>query len=92
MPQEVFMFRNKPVVRSGDTIYYGDPADKYIVFMTILGSKKILGNDVPDSVRIQLIEIEQGDNNRRKIVKVAQKEGLYRAIDIAETWLKRALR
>lgn len=85
-------FRSKPLVRSGDTFYYGDPNDKYIVYMTVKTKKKVGDLELPDKVDICLMDTDPNVSKRRKVVKTTQKEGLYRSIDIAEAWLKRYLR
>ena len=46
----ILMYKNKPLVRSGDTIYYGDMTDKYVVCMQVESSKKVGDLDVADKV------------------------------------------
>ena len=31
-------YKEKPLVRMGNTLYYGDMRDKYVVMLTIMGS------------------------------------------------------
>ncbi len=93
MPQEKgLIYKNKPLVRNGDKIYYGDPADKYIVCMTIRSTKQEGELELPETVQIQVISTDPNVSKRKRIVKTAEKEGLFRSIDIAEAWLKRYLR
>ena len=93
MPQtKGLVYKNKPLVRSGDKIYYGDPADKYIVCMTVETTTPHEDLRLPDTVQIQLISTDPTVSKRKRIVKTVTKTGLFRSIDIAEAWLKRQLR
>ncbi len=88
---EFLMFRDKPMVRSGNTIYYGDVRDPFIVMFSITSTKKIGDEEVADKVVVQLLSTDQSLSLRERIVKKSEKKGLYTAIDIGEIWLKRAL-
>ena len=78
-------YKGKPLVRCGDTIYYGSMADKYVIKMDV-GEL-----DVADKVTVQLMYTDPEIRSRKQIVKTSEKEGLYLALDIAEAWLTRAL-
>lgn len=93
MPQEKgLIYKNKPLVRNGDKIYYGDPADKYIVCMTVLSKQPSADLELPEKIQIQVISTDPNVSKRKRIVKTAEKDGLFRSLDIAEAWLKRYLR
>lgn len=87
-----FIYKNKPLVRSGDKIFYGDPADKYIICMTVETDKNVNGLNIPEKLQIQLISTDPSMSKRKRIVRTTSKEGFYRSLDIAEAWLKRYLR
>ena len=92
MAQKEFMtYKGKPMVRCGDTIYYGDTADKYIVMLQILDTKKVKDLDVATKVSVQLQLTDPSIKSRDRIVKKSEKDSLYTAIDIAVVWLERAL-
>ena len=38
---EYTMYRGRPLVRSGRTIYYGDPGQDYVVLMTLHSAKEL---------------------------------------------------
>lgn len=83
------IYKNKPLVRSGNTLYYGDVSDKYVVCIQIESTKKVGDIDIADKVSIQLISTDPDVSRRKRIVKSAKKDGLFAAVDIAEAWLKR---
>lgn len=85
------MYRNHPLVRCGDVIYYGSMKDKFVVRMEIKSKKKVLDMDVADRVTIQLMYTDMNIRSRKQIVKSSEKKGLYLAMDIADAWLERAL-
>ena len=84
-------YRGKPLVRCGDVIYYGSMKDRYVVRLEIKNKKKIKDMDVADRVTIKLMRTDQTVRNRKQIVKASEKDGLYRAMDLADVWLNRAL-
>ena len=86
-----FTYTNRPLVRCGDTLYYGNMADPYVIKMEIKSKKKHLDLDVADKVTVQLMSTDPNISTRKKIVKTSEKNGLYLALDIADAWLERAL-
>lgn len=84
-------YKGKPLVRSGNIIYYGSMNDKYIIKMEIKSTKKIGENEVTEKVIIQLMYTDADVGSRKQIIKTSEKNGLYLAMDIASAWLERAL-
>ena len=84
-------YKGKPLVRSGDTIYYGSMKDKYVIKMDIKSKKKVGDLEVADKVTVQLMYTDPEIRTRKQIVKTSEKNGLYLALDIAEPWQTRAL-
>ncbi len=89
---EFLTYKGKPMVRKGDTIYYGDTAEKYILMLKILTTKDMGGTKIADKVSVQLILSDPDANAKDKVVKSSEKNGLYNAIDIGVIWLERALK
>ena len=87
--QNIFTYKGKPMVRRGDTIYYGDLSEKYIIIFTIKSKKKVGDLDVADSVGIDLCM--NNGFGKEKVIKKATRESLFEAIDIAEFWLDDAI-
>lgn len=84
-------YKGKPLVRSGNTLYYGDPGDKYVIMMQITATKPVGDLEVASKVSVQLLNTDPDVSARERIVKSSEKKGLYAAMDIAEVWLSRAL-
>ena len=86
------MYKGKPLVRNGNTIYYGFMDQSHVVMLTILSTKKEGELDVADKVRIQLIATDITLNPMEAMVKTSEKSGLFEALDLASIWLERALK
>lgn len=86
-----FEYKGKPLVRSGDTIYYGDMAEPYVVMLQIKSTKQVNGEEVADKVSVQLMSTDPNTPPMDIVKKHTEKEGIYEAIDIASIWLGRAL-
>lgn len=84
-------YKGKPLVRSGDTLYYGSMTDKYVVKLDIKSKKTVDGLEVADKVNVQLMYTDPEIRTRKQIVKTGEKDGLYLALDLAEAWLNKAL-
>ncbi len=87
-----FTYKGKPIVRSGDTIYYGSSEDKYIIMLKINSTKEVGGVAVADKVSVKLMLSDPEVSAKDRIVKSSEKSGLYNAMDIAVIWLERALK
>ena len=89
---EGLMYKGHPLRRIDNLIYYGSMADKYIIMMQILNTKKEQDLDVATKVSIQLQLTDANLKSRDRVVKKSEKDSLYAAIDIAAIWLDRALK
>ncbi len=88
---EGLMYRNHPLRRIDNLIYYGSMADKYIVMFQILDTKKEQDMDVATRVSVQLQLTDPDLKSRDRIVKKSEKDSLYAAMDVGAIWLERAL-
>ncbi len=86
---EHLMYKDKPLMRSGNKIYYGNPNDRYIILFTVTSSHKVEDMDVADKVTIELMT--NSGREKEKVYKKAVRPGLFEALDIAEFWLRDAL-
>ncbi len=82
------MYKNRPLVREGNTICYGDMSEKCILVLEIISYKKVDGHEVPDTILIQIID----SKDPTRIIKQGTKEGLYDAFSMGVVWLDVALR
>lgn len=89
---EFFTYKNKPLVRSGDVLYYGSMSDPFVVRLKIKSKKTVGDLEVADKVSIQLMNTSPDVSPRKQVVKSGEKTGLYNAMDFAEVWLRRALK
>ncbi len=85
------MYKCRPLVRMNDTIYYGDFKDEYVIMLDIKEYSKKGDTEIPSKVSIQLEKTDLTLKNKDRIVKKAEKNSLYEAIDISSVWLERAL-
>ena len=81
-------YLDKPLVREGNTICYGDMNEQCILVLEIMSYKDVGGKQLPKDVFIQVID----SKDPTKIVKQGKKEGLYDAFSIGLVWLDLALK
>ena len=85
------VYKNHPLRRVDNLIYYGSMADKYIVLLQILDTKKEQDMDVATRVSVQLQMTDPDLKSRDRVVKKSEKDILYAAMDVGCIWLERAL-
>lgn len=87
------LYKGKPLVRSGNTVYYGHPSGEFVAMLQILSSSP--GKDgapaVGNRVLVQLLSTDESLSPKDRIIKKAEKKGLYEALSIADIWLERSL-
>ena len=88
---EGLMYKGHPLRRAGNLIYYGTMAEKYIIMMQVLDTRKEQDLDLASKVSIQLQLTDPDLKSRDRVVKKSEKDSLYAAMDIATVWLNRAL-
>lgn len=88
---EGLVYKNHPLRRVDNFIYYGSMADKYIVLLQILDTAKEQDMDVAKRVSVQLQLTDPDLKSRDRVVRKSEKSSLYAAMDLGDVWLKRAL-
>ena len=89
--KQVLMYKGHPLMRKDNLVYYGSMADKYIVMLQILETKKVQDVDVATRVSVQLQLTDPAIKSRDRVVKKSEKDGFYTALDVGCVWLERAL-
>ena len=84
-------YKGHPLRRKDNLIYYGSMADKYIIMLQVLDSKKVQDLDVATKVSVQLQLTDPDLKSRDRVVKKTEKDSLYSAMDVGAIWLDRAL-
>ena len=85
-------YKGKPLVRSGNTIYYGDMNDPYVVCLNIKNSSELKDITLAGDVTIQLLSTDDTLSPKDRILKKSEKNGLFTALDLGATWLERQLK
>ena len=88
---EGLVYKNHPLRRVDNLIYYGSMADEYIIMLQILETKKEKDMDVASRVSVQLQLTAPDLKSRDRVVKKTEKDSLYAAIDVGSIWLERSL-
>lgn len=89
--EKMLVYKGKPLVRCGNTIYYGSMTDKYVTLLQILSTADYNGQQMASNVSVQLLTTNPEHGPKERIVKKTEKNGLYNALNIASIWLTRYL-
>ena len=73
---QFLMYKNRPLVRKGNTIYYGSLSDDFVLMLQILSTKEVDGNEMPDRVSVQLINTDPNVRPHDRIAHKTEKKGL----------------
>ena len=89
--EKMLSYKGRPLVRSGNELYYGSMGDAYVVYLQILTTKTVGGEETADRVHLTLLSTNTTLQPLERVVKQSDKNGLYNALDFASIWLERAL-
>ena len=89
--KKLLTYKNKPLVRQGNMLYYGNPDDKYVVSFALSNFTKTGEFEIAEKVVIQLQQNDEYLNPKNRPIKKAERDGLWSAIDIGAFWLEDAL-
>ena len=84
-------YKGYPLRRKGNLIYYGNMSDKYIIMLQIMDTVPLQDLSLSQRVSVQLQLTDPDIRSRDRVVKKADKEGFYVALDLGAVWLERAL-
>ena len=85
------MYKGFPLVRNGNTIYYGNMSDEMVANLNIQSSHDENGLQVADKIMVILMRTAQNIDPQDMVVKTSNRESLYDALDIANIWLTREM-
>ncbi len=93
MADKILMYKDRPLVRNGNIIYYGYMDQPVVAILQIKSTRELNGETVADDVAVQLFKTDPAITRMKdKIVKKADKKGLYSALEIGNIWLERELK
>ena len=81
-------YKGKLLSRKDNIIYYGNPEDDYIIMMNVTGAEEVNGVPVTNKVTVSL---QTNTGGKEREIKKVERDGIYKALDIAEFWLADAL-
>lgn len=84
--EKCLTYKGKPLIRRGDTIYYGDFNAPYIIEMQVTEKKQNGDLETASKVHFALKDTKTGAKLRE-----LDRDGVYRAMDVADFWLRDAL-
>lgn len=82
-------YKGKPLVRSGNVIFYGNLTDKNVVMMQILDESP--DGDIRKATRIS-VELQNNDPEAKpneRVIQKTEKKSMTDAMEIATIWLDR---
>ena len=81
-------YKGRPLVRCGKEIYYGSMSEPYVVYLQILTTKKQNDVDVADKIHIVLLSTDESKPLPERIVRQANKVGLFNALSFGDIMLR----
>lgn len=87
--KQTLTYKDRPLVRCGDEIYYGNMTDKFIILFKILSYKTVDDQQLPDKVQIQMLYTDPDIKGKGKIVRSSEKNSMTVALELATAWLDR---
>lgn len=89
MNEGYFTYKERPVVRSGKTIYYGSMAEPYVVMMNVTSETEDHDVMAATEIKCYLMKTDKNLNPMEAISKTAVRPTLYEALELAAAWLER---
>ena len=83
-------YKGRPLVRSGNVVFYGNLNDKYVVMMQILDSVKDGDPDKSTRVSVELQSNDPEAKPNERVIQKTERKSMADAMEIATIWLDRA--
>ncbi len=87
---KILTYKDKPVYRQGNVIYYGDLSKRLILVLEILETEEKNGVTVSKKVKFH-IQDNTGELGKGVNYRSGERDNLYKAFDIGAWWLQDAL-
>lgn len=85
---KTLLYKGKPLIRNGNTIYYGNTEDKMILKLRVLENRPVSETeDVATKVEVNLVSLENGE----KVIKKGEKTECSTLLTSAASGLKEPL-
>ena len=88
--QKELTYKDKPIYRKGNVIYYGDLSERLILVMEIVDSEEKNGIKITKKVKFH-IQDNTGELGKGVNYRSGERDNLYKAFDIGAWWLRDAL-
>lgn len=89
--EEILTYKGHMLRRKDNLLYYGTMAEKYIIMLQISSTEQVADLSIANKVTLRLELTDPKVKSSARVVKKADKENLYAALDVAAVWLDRAL-
>ena len=85
---DIMTYKDRPLVRDKNRIYYGEPSNESIAVLIILTNATVNGAEVPSRILVQLQSTDPALAMKpEKIIKEAERKNLADAMNLAALWL-----
>ncbi|MBR5090617.1 MAG: hypothetical protein IK093_14395 [Ruminiclostridium sp.] len=84
-------YKGFPLVRNGNTIYYGNMSDEMVANLNIQHTTNSDGLEIADRIQVILMRTAQDIDPQDMVVKTSNRDSLYEALDVANIWLTRGI-
>lgn len=85
-------YKDKPIVKCGKEIYYGDMSEPYVVRFNVLSTKKEGDDTIPEKVSVELLKSDTQLPEKERVSKNTVKDSFFDALDVGFIWLERAIK
>lgn len=89
MAESFLMYKGFPLVRKNKDIYYGYMSDEMVANIRIVSTHKVNDLEIADKVKVTLMRTAKDIDAKDMIVKTSDRNSLFEALDVANTWLTR---
>lgn len=88
---EELIYKERPLTRRGNEMFYGFIDDKFLVKLTVKETEQIDALNVSTKIIVQLITNNTYLEGKERVIKQKETTGLYSALDLGYVWLDDAL-